>query len=141
MVVSLSSKDCIFCKIVRDEIPSKKIYENEKCLAFLDISPISRGHTIVIPKNHSLTIEDVLEDDFIAVFKVVKDLAVHIRKQLKCGGYNILQNNFKPAGQVIDHFHVHIIPRNEDDDRFKIKIPRKQVNDNELDIVLKDLKL
>ena len=137
----MSVKDCIFCKIVNKEIPSKIIFENEKCIAFLDVSPISKGHTIVIPKNHSSTIEDVLENDLIAVFKVVKNLSIHIHKQLDIGGYNILQNNFNPAGQVIDHFHVHIIPRNEDDNRFKLKLPRKQVNENELDNVLKELKI
>ena len=137
----MSIKDCIFCKIVKKEIPSKIIFENERCLAFLDISPISKGHTIVIPKNHSSTIEDVSENDLIAVFKVVKDLAIHIHKHLNIGGYNILQNNYKPAGQVVDHFHVHIIPRNEDDNRFKLKLPREQVNEEELDNVLDNLKI
>ncbi len=137
----MSVKECIFCKIVNKEIPSKIIFENEKCMAFLDISPISKGHTIVIPKNHSSTIEDILENDFIAVFKVVKDLAIHIHKQLNTGGYNVLQNNFKPAGQIIDHFHVHIIPRDEDDNRFKLRLPREQVSENELDKVFKELKI
>jgi histidine triad (HIT) family protein len=137
----MSFKECIFCKIVNKEIPSKIIFENEKCMAFLDISPISEGHTIVIPKNHSSTIEDILEDDFFAVFKVVKDLSIHIHKQLNTGGYNVLQNNFKPAGQVIDHFHVHIIPRNEGDNRFKLRLPREQVSENELDKVFKELKI
>lgn len=136
----MSVKDCIFCKIINKEIPSKIIFENESCLAFLDISPISRGHTIVIPKNHSSTIEDVLEHDLIAVFRAVKDLAIHIHKRLSIGGYNILQNNFKPAGQVINHFHVHIIPRNDDDNRFNVKIPREQANEEELDTILKELK-
>jgi len=138
-VAYVSVKDCIFCKIINKEIPSKIIYENEKCIAFLDISPISKGHTIVVPKNHSSTIEDILEKDLISVFKVVKDLAIHIHKKLKIGGYNILQNNFKPAGQAIAHFHVHIIPRNEDDNRFKIKLPREQANENELEIIFKKL--
>ena len=135
----MSVKECIFCKIINKEIPSKIIFENDQCIAFLDISPISKGHTIVIPKNHSSTIEDILEKDLISVFKVVKDLAIHIHKKLNSGGYNILQNNFKPAGQVINHFHVHIIPRNEDDNRFKIKIPRKQASENELETILKKL--
>ena len=137
----MSVEDCIFCKIVKKEIPSKVIFENEKCLAFLDISPISKGHTIVIPKIHSSTIEDILESDLIAVLKVVKKISIHIHNKLKIEGYNILQNNFKTAGQVIDHFHIHIIPRNEDDNRFKVNIPREQVNENELDILLKDLKM
>jgi len=137
----VSNKDCIFCKIINKEISSKILFENENCIAFLDISPISKGHTIVIPKNHSTTIEDISEDDLVAVFKVVKDIASHIHKRLNIEGYNILQNNFKSAGQVIEHFHVHIIPRNQDDNRFKLKIPRKQVNEKELDKTLKELKI
>ena len=93
----------------------------------------------MVPKNHSSTIEDILEKDLISVFKVVKYLAIHIHKKLNLGGYNILQNNFKPAGQAINHFHVHIIPRNEDDNRFKIRIPRKQASENELEMIFKKL--
>jgi histidine triad (HIT) family protein len=135
----VSVRECVFCKIINKEIPAKIILENDQCLAFLDISPISRGHTIVIPKNHASTIEDILEKDLVSVFKVVKNLAIHIHKKLNSGGYNILQNNFKPAGQVINHFHVHIIPRNEDDNRFKIKIPRTQASENELEMIFKKL--
>ncbi len=130
---------CLFCKIASKEIPSKIIYENEYVLAFLDIFPILEGHTIIIPKNHYNNIEDINEKDLMELLKVVKLLAGHIHKKLDIEGYNILQNNFKAAGQEINHFHIHIIPRMNDDERFKLKIPRQKATESELNRVLKIL--
>ena len=132
----MSKNDCIFCQIVKKKIPSKILFENEKVLAFLDIYPIFKGHTIVIPKNHYQNIEDSPESELIETFKIVKNLAVLIHKKLEIDGYNVLQNNFEAAGQVIQHFHVHIIPRSKDDGRFKLKIPREQASDQELNKIL-----
>ena len=136
----MNVEDCIFCKIVKKEIPSKVLYENENNLAFLDISPINDGHTIVIPKNHYQSIEDAPEDEIVELFKVVKNLASLIHNKLKIDGYNILQNNFEAAGQVIKHLHVHIIPRNKTDEKFKLKIPRNQASEKKLDRILNLLK-
>ena len=136
----MSKTDCIFCQIVKKKIPSKILFENEKILAFLDIYPIFKGHTIVIPKNHFQNIEDIPENELIEIFKIVKNLAVLIHKKLEIDGYNILQNNFEAAGQIIQHFHVHIIPRSKDDGRFKLKIPREQASDEELNKILNCLK-
>ena len=133
--------NCIFCDIVNRNIPSKIIYENDKVLAFLDIFPILEGHTIVIPKKHYNNLEDIKETDLMELFKAVRFLAVHIHEKLNIEGYNILQNNFKAAGQVINHIHVHIIPRMVDDERFKLKIPRKQANEIDLNHILDLLKL
>lgn len=132
----MSKNACIFCQIVKKKIPSKILFENEKILAFLDIYPIFKGHTIVITKNHYQNIEDIPESELIEIFKIVKKLAVLIHKKLEIDGYNILQNNFEAAGQVIQHFHVHIIPRSKDDGRFKLKIPREQASDQELNKIL-----
>ncbi|HEY0088956.1 MAG TPA: HIT family protein [Candidatus Lokiarchaeia archaeon] len=126
------SQECVFCKIIKKEIPSKIIFENDKTLAFLDIFPINPGHTIVIPKKHYQNLEDIPENELIELYKIVKKLATLIRNKLNIDGYNVLQNNFEAAGQVIQHFHIHIIPRNKTDDKFKIKIPRKQSNEEEL---------
>jgi histidine triad (HIT) family protein len=126
-------KDCIFCKIGNKEIPSRIIYENDQILGFLDIFPISEGHTIVIPKNHYLHLEDIPNYELGELFKIVKKLAVIIHKSLKIDGYNILQNNFSAAGQVIQHFHVHIIPRKDNDKKFHIKIPKTQASEKELE--------
>jgi histidine triad (HIT) family protein len=136
----MTIENCIFCKIVNNQIPSKIIFENDLCLAFLDISPISKGHTIIIPKRHYDNIEDISEQDLASIFKVVKKIAILIHQKLNIDGYNILQNNYKAAGQEINHFHIHIIPRNTNDDRFRVKIPRNQASEEELDKILNILK-
>ncbi len=136
----MKEKDCIFCKIIEREIPSKIIFESDLILAFLDISPISKGHTIVIPKNHYSNLEDISDNELAELYKQVKRLATKIHKDLKIDGYNILQNNFTAAGQVINHFHVHIIPRNFKDEIIRIEIPRTQASEEELDEMLKILK-
>jgi len=136
----MKDKDCIFCKIIDRKIPSKIIFENNLNLAFLDIFPISRGHTIVIPKNHYTNLEDIPDDKLFELFKSVKQIATIVHRKLKIDGYNILQNNYKAAGQDINHFHVHIIPRNLDDNRFIVKIPRNQATEDELNSILAILK-
>ncbi len=136
----MKDKDCIFCKIIDRKIPSKIIFENNLNLAFLDIFPISRGHTIVIPKNHYTNLEDIPDDKLFELYKSVKQIATIVHKKLKIDGYNILQNNYKAAGQDINHFHVHIIPRNLDDNRFIVKIPRNQATEDELNSILAILK-
>jgi histidine triad (HIT) family protein len=136
----MKGDECIFCKIIKREIPSKIIFENDLNLAFLDISPISKGHTIIIPKNHYFTLEDIPDHELAETFKVVKMISIRIHQNLEITGYNILQNNFAAAGQVINHFHVHIIPRNFDDGKFGVKIPKNQVSDEELNEILVKLK-
>src|SRR5690554_1451008 len=110
-------EECIFCKIVRGEIPSKKIYEDENVYAFLDINPKSKGHTLVIPKKHSANIFEIEEDDLENIIKVVQQLAVHIKEKLDPEGMQIRQNNGEIAGQSVNHLHFHIIPKytNEDE--------------------------
>ena len=136
----MDEKNCIFCKITRKEIPSKIIFENDLNLAFLDIFPISKGHTIIISKNHYSNLEDIPESELAELHKVVKLVALIIHKKLRIDGYNIVQNNFSAAGQVVKHFHVHIIPRNSNDQKFTIKIPRNQATEQELENVLNILK-
>ena len=136
----MKDDNCIFCQIIERKIDSKIIFENDKVMTFLDIFPVSRGHMIIVPKNHYLNLEDIPDDDLAEVFKIVKKMAKLIYEKLNLDGYNILQNNFTAAGQVINHFHVHIIPRNNNDNRFKLKIPRIQANDKELNYTLELLK-
>ena len=133
-------KDCVFCKIANREIFSRILFENESTLGFLDSSPLSKGHSIIIPKNHYSNLEDIPDKELTELYKIVKKLAVRIHQNLKIDGYNILQNNFTAAGQVIKHFHVHIIPRNYNDKIFRIEIPRSQASDNQLDDVFKILR-
>jgi len=103
--------DCIFCKIVRGELPSYKVYEDDKTIAFLDIHPVNAGHTLVVPKAHATNIFDILKEDWGAVAETVRVLSIAIEKGVGADGINIAMNNREHAGQVVDHPHVHIIPR------------------------------
>ena len=135
----LSNDDCIFCKIIAKEIPSKILYQNNNTIAFLDIFPISQGHTIVIPKKHYTNLETIPINELHEVMETVKIVSNLIYKNLNIDGYNILQNNYKAAGQVINHFHVHIIPRSNADGKFKLIIPREQKTEEELNQTLKSI--
>ena len=141
MTKILKVENCIFCQIVDKKIPSKKIYEDKNNLAFLDVYPISKGHTIVITKNHYQNIEAIPEDKLGELFKIVKKLATLIHERLNIDGYNILQSNFEAAGQVINHFHVHIIPRKKTDGKFKLKIPRIETPEEQLTEISNLLKI
>lgn len=112
---------CIFCSIVNGEIPSNKIYEDDMVIAFLDINPTSYGHTLVVPKEHCNSFLDCKEDIRDHVFKVAQQLANKIEDKLQCDGINILSNVHEAAGQSVEHFHVHLIPRYKDNDHVTIE--------------------
>ncbi len=108
-------QDCIFCKIVAGEIPSFKVYEDNDVLAFLDIKPATKGHTLVIPKQHFENVFDVSEEALQKVAVVAKKLSAKIKNVLSADGIRLSQSNGKAAGQDVMHFHLHIIPRYEND--------------------------
>ena len=103
--------NCIFCAIAAGEIPSFKVYEDELVLAYLDINPFSKGHTLVIPKAHSEGLLDTDDRTLQDVIVRVKKVAAHLKAKLGCDGFNIVQNNGEAAGQTVKHIHFHIIPR------------------------------
>lgn len=103
--------DCIFCKIINKEIPGKIVYEDDVCMAFLDLSQATYGHTLVIPKKHYANILEVDDETLAHVMKVVKNLANQIVEKLDAKGVNVLTNTNEVAGQTVHHFHVHILPR------------------------------
>ena len=139
-VRKLSKKDCIFCNIVRGKIPSKKIEENDHAMSFLDINPISPGHSVIISKDHYETLEEIPDEELCEVYKMVRSVAKIVRDNLQMDGYNIIQNNHKAAGQEINHFHVHVIPRDYRDKRITLNPPRKETSERELDEILSKLK-
>lgn len=108
-------KDCIFCKIAAGEIPSSKVYEGEKVLAFLDIAPINIGHSLIISKNHYKNIYETPEEVMLEMMKAAKILSHAIKTSLAADGINVTMNNDPAAGQIIFHSHVHIIPRKAND--------------------------
>jgi len=130
--------DCIFCKIKKGELPSFKLYEDEKTLAFLDIHPVNYGHTLVIPKNHSRNIFDVPPSDWAATMETARMLANIIETSMNADGVNVAVNNREHAGQVVDHVHVHIIPRFKGDG-FKLWTQR-QYKDGEASEIQKKIK-
>jgi histidine triad (HIT) family protein len=109
------SKDCIFCKIVRGEIPSHKIVENEYSFAFLDIHPLADGHTMIIPKAHVERFEDVPAAQLGKLFEAVQQVTRATTKSLNAPAVTIGINNGGAAGQVVPHLHIHLIPRFEND--------------------------
>lgn len=111
MILLSSHENCIFCKIISGEIPSAKVFENEDVLAFLDISQVTKGHTLVIPKLHQENIFELKPETAKELFAVVPKIANAIKETYKPVGLNILNNNGKEAGQAVFHYHLHLIPR------------------------------
>lgn len=107
--------DCIFCKIVSGEIPATKIFEDDACLAFMDIGPLAEGHVLLIPKTHAVTIDEMTPSDAGAMLKNLPALTRAVRIATQCQGVNILQNNGPVAHQEVMHVHFHIIPRKSGD--------------------------
>ena len=107
--------DCLFCKIISGKIPSEKIFEDEHTFAFLDIHPINKGHTLVIPRRHAENIHDISSENFCALMETVRKLSTVIKSATDADGINIGINNGGAAGQIIFHAHVHIIPRHSND--------------------------
>ncbi|MHA1718277.1 MAG: HIT family protein [Promethearchaeota archaeon] len=136
----MSEEDCIFCKIIEGQIPSYKIYEDDSILAFLDIFPISYGHTIVIPKKHYYNFLDMPDDEMSTFFKELKNISKMIKTKLNIDGFNIVQNNFPAAGQVIPHLHFHIIPRMKGDDPLRMNQSKNQAKEEDLKEIIKKLR-
>ncbi len=111
--------NCIFCKIINNEIPSYKLYEDESVLAILDISQATKGHTLVLCKEHYETLLDIPEETLSHMMKITKILAQRIVERTGAKGFNILNNNCEAAGQSVPHFHIHIIPRYDNKDGFE----------------------
>lgn len=109
-------KDCLFCEIIRGKKPSHKVYEDEEVYAFLDINPKVRGHTLVVPKEHNETFLDLDPTQIDELFESVQEVAKAVTEATDADGFNLMQNNGRAAGQVIDHVHVHILPRTQEDD-------------------------
>lgn len=108
--------NCIFCKIINKEIPSKIVYEDDLVIAILDLSQATYGHTLVMPKKHYANIYEIDDDTLAHLIKVVKELAIKLKNKLHADGINILNNNAEAAGQTIMHYHIHILPRYKNDD-------------------------
>lgn len=107
--------DCIFCKIIAGDIPSYKVYEDDKVVAFFDILPISPGHTIVVPKSHEADVEALSDEEFSAMALAVKKIGKAMMAGLGVKGYSVFLDNKSAANQHVPHAHFHVVPRAEGD--------------------------
>ncbi len=107
----MKDSDCIFCKLANGDIPTNVIYEDDDFTVILDASPATKGHALILPKEHYANIYELPDDLAAKVMPLAKKLASHMTEVLHCDGFNIVQNNGEVAGQTVFHFHVHLIPR------------------------------
>jgi len=127
---------CIFCKIVKGDIPSFKLFESDKILAFLDIQPLSKGHALVIPKFHGEKLTDIPDDSLAEILPVVKQLV----KATGAENYNVLQNNGRIAHQEVDHVHFHMIPKPNTEEGMGISWPQQKTDMDKLKALFADIK-
>ena len=106
-------EDCIFCKIVKGEIPCFKIYEDEKVLSFLDINPMSQGHALIIPKAHAANLWEIQEEDLMAVQIAAKKIVNALKSTFELLGVACMQFNGRGVNQLVMHYHLHLVPRSE----------------------------
>jgi len=126
-----SAKNCIFCDIVSGKAPSRTVYQDENYIAFLDAFPFSRGHTLVCPKKHGVTIWDMKEDEIAGLFRVASKVSKAVVNAVGADGFRFVQNNGEAANQVVAHVHVHVIPVSmESKGRFA---GRTQLNQDEME--------
>ena len=132
-------EDCLFCKIIKGEIPSYKIYEDEWTYSFLDISNDGNGHILVVPKEHADNIFEVSEESLSHIMFAVKLISKHLVENCGFSGVNVINNNGKSAEQSISHIHFHILPR-KDDDKFSV-FPTLDKNELSIEEICEKLKV
>ncbi|HFI0403200.1 TPA: HIT family protein [Streptococcus suis] len=133
--------DCIFCKIVAGEIPASKVYEDDQVLAFLDITQVTKGHTLVIPKKHYRNVLDMDAEVAGKIFSVVPALARQLKEKLGASGLNIVNNNEEVAGQTVFHTHIHLLPRFDKNDGLDIQFTTNEPDFPALASLAQDLYL
>ena len=111
----MREESCIFFKIAAGEIPSKTLYEDEEFRVILDLGPATKGHALILPKDHYRDLFELPDEKAAKVMVLAKKMAAQMREKLHCDGFNLMQNNEEAAGQTVFHFHMHLIPRYNDD--------------------------
>ena len=135
---SMTKDDCLFCKIANGDGPSRTLYEDERFRVILNIFPLTKGHALILPKEHFTNIYDLPDDWCTDVMKLAKKMAIILKEKLDCEGINIQSNNESAAGQTIFHFHMHLIPRYNDDEKMPhsvIALEPSEPTDAELDTI------
>ena len=131
--------DCIFCKIVAGELPAEIVDQDEHTVSFMDINPWTRGHALVIPRNHSRNLYEIDDEDLARVSAAARRLALRMKERLGCDGVNLLNSCEPAAWQTVFHFHAHVIPR-YDDDPLRLPGAPSQPEEGELAGVAEELR-
>lgn len=135
----MKDENCIFCKIASGDIPSYTLYEDNLFKVFLDLSPTSFGHALLIPKEHYANLFELEDEIASKIFVLAKKVASAMKTSLQCDGFNLLQNNGEIAGQTMFHFHIHLIPRYKDDNT-KITFDHKSLKEEDSKRILDTIK-
>ncbi len=135
----MKDENCIFCRIANGDIPSRTIYEDDHFRVILDNGPATRGHALILPKEHYKDLSEIPEETAAEAMLVAKKVSALLVKKLHADGLNLVQNNGETAGQTVKHFHIHLIPRYENDGQHILWNPTHPT-DEELDSALKDIK-
>jgi histidine triad (HIT) family protein len=128
----MKDNNCIFCKIANGEIPSRTLYEDEDFRVIMDLNPATKGHSLILPKEHYKNLYEISDDTAAKVLPLAKKMATLITDKLGAQGFNLVQNNNEIAGQSVFHFHMHLIPRYDDDNQNLVMKPN-EVSAKELD--------
>lgn len=134
----MKKEDCIFCKIANGEIPAKTLYEDEDFRIILDLGAATRGHALIVPKEHATDLYELPDETAGKVMILAKKMASTMKEKLQCDGLNLVQNNGEAAGQTISHFHLHLIPRYVNDGQEINWVPGKPTQE-ELEAVRKEI--
>lgn len=134
----MKENNCIFCKLANGDIPTRAIYEDEMFKVILDNAPATKGHALILPKDHYANLFELPENTAVDAMKLAKKMAQHMKDVLHCEGFNLVQNNGEIAGQTVFHFHIHLIPRYEDDAQ-RIQWNPTHPSDEALDEIQKTL--
>lgn len=111
----MGQDNCVFCKIIAGEIPSHALHEDEQFKVILDVGPATKGHALILPKQHYANLYELPEDMAADSIRLAKKMMMTMTDKLKCDGFNLVQNNGEVAGQTVFHFHMHLIPRYKND--------------------------
>ncbi len=131
----MKKDDCIFCKIASGEIPSRKLYEDDDFIVIMDLNPTSKGHSLIIPKEHYANLFELDEELAGKAMKLAKKMAARMTDVLGCDGFNLLQNNGECAGQTVFHFHLHLIPRYGEDTNKMLTFAAANTSEEEMDAI------
>lgn len=131
--------DCIFCNIIQGKIPSYKVYEDDEVLAFLDITQVTKGHTLLVPKTHARNLLEMTPDASARLFQRLPEIARHLQENLGAEGMNIVNNNEALAGQTVFHTHIHLLPRYGESDGFQMTFTEQAPDAEALEALANEL--